>query len=179
MIIALKRDGVVYMGYDTFASFDGVSHRMSAKENSKIMKKDNGAIVGAAGLIELNNALRSVDWLCIKDGVLEYDKLLVDLICKFKGQRKLVESAELIIAYKDKLFLFRGGVDLFELDDFVISSGTGEMLAFSYLQSSQETDPEKLIIGAFNYASERLTCVGNSLMLINTRDLEFKEAKKC
>ena len=80
MIIAFKKNDVVYLGYDQYIRFEEAGHRFNAKENSKVVKKYNDALAGTIGLLALNNFMRTANWLLIEDEKLEYDKLLSNLL---------------------------------------------------------------------------------------------------
>lgn len=180
MIIAFKKNDIVYLGYDQYIKFEEAGHTLNAKENSKVIKKYNDALAGASGPLALNNFMRTANWLVVEDEKLEYDQLFVNLLVSFRDRRDLVVDSRIIIAYKDKLFLFREGMDLFELDDFC-ACGTGEQYAIGYLYMNfdKENDPEKLMKDTFEYVRKRVTNIGKDIVLVNTRDLEFVEVKKC
>ena len=180
MIIAFKKNDVVYLGYDQYIRFEEAGHRFSAKENSKVVRKYNDALAGTIGLLALNNFMRTANWLMIEDEKLEYDKLLSNLLTCFRDRREIVNNSSIVIAYKDKLFLFRDGMDLFELDDFcVCGTGSNYAVGYLYMNFDKENDPEKLMRDTFNYTRERVTDIGKDIVMINTRDLEFVEVKKC
>lgn len=176
MIIAIKENGVVYLAYDAYACMDHVSTERLAPDNSKVIKKYNDILIGTIAPVELNNAMRAVAWPKIENDRLGYDRLLVEGVQHFNSIRDLVENSVITFAYKNELYEFVDGIDLYEVEDFTVS-GAGRGYGLSYLHLHKEESAEEKIIGAFRLARDKITDVGDVIKIINTKDLEFVEVR--
>jgi hypothetical protein len=176
MIIAIKENDVVYLAYDAYACMDHVSTERLAPDNSKVIKKHNDILIGTIAPVELNNAMRAVAWPKIENDRLGYDRLLFEGIQRFNNIRELVDDSVITFAYKSELYVFVDGVDLYEIDDFIVS-GAGRGHGTAYLHLHKEGSAEERIIGAFRLTRDRITDAGNVIKIINTRDLEFVEVR--
>ena len=190
VVVAIKKDGVIYMGADSQVTRGGTRTSLSNPNNYKIWKVkgvDNclmghvGSIREACVIRVMNNLVREIDVYhdCIDfeyvvtrivpmmiDELKEYGYLDKDEVFKDMDSRFL-------FSYQDKLYVIGFNGSVIEVDDCVaIGSGECESIG-SLLTTTNEKDPVKRIIKAIKASAAHDIYVDYPIVLTNTKDTEF------
>ena len=120
LVIAVKKDGVVYFGADTQATYGRGERRSHLnKENLKIKVLPNGIILGRVGSVHsLQHVWAHSEWFTIpEDGVLTKRHVVTEIVpkiyeCYRDGdlfekdgtERPLSTGDAFLLGYRDKLF---------------------------------------------------------------------------
>ena len=190
VVVAIKKDGVIYMGADSQVTRGGTRTSLSNPNNYKIWKVkgvDNCLMAHVGSLREscvirvMDNLVREIDVYhdCIDfeyvvtrivpmiiDELKEYGYLDKDEVFKSMDSRFL-------FSYKDKLYVIGFNGSVIEVDDCVaIGSGECESIG-SLLTTTEESDPVKRIIKAIKASAAHDIYVDYPIVLTNTEDTNF------
>ena len=191
VVVAIKKDGVVYLGSDSQVTRGGTRTSLTNQNNFKIWKVKgvDNCLMGHVGLLRdacvirvMENLVREID--VIHDEVnFEYvvtrvvPKIIEELkfynYLESEGKFKDMESRYLF-AFEDKLFVIGFDGSVIEVDDYIaIGSGECESIG-SLLTTNNNDDPETRIIKAIKASAAHDIYVDYPIILSNTKDLEFK-----
>lgn len=191
VVVAIKKDGVVYLGSDSQVTRGGTRTSLTNPNNFKIWKVKgvDNCLMGHVGLLRdacvirvMENLVREID--VIHDEVnFEYvvtrvvpkiiDELKEFNYIETEGKFKNMES-KYLFAFKDKLFVIGFDGSVIEVDDYIaIGSGESESIG-SLLTTNSDEDPEARIIKAIKASAAHDIYVDYPIVLSNTKDLEFK-----
>ena len=191
VVVAIKKDGVVYLGSDSQVTRGGTRTSLTNPNNFKIWKVKgvDNCLMGHVGLLRdacvirvMENLVREID--VIHDEVnFEYvvtrvvPKIIEELkfynYLESEGKFKDMESRYLF-AFEDKLFVIGFDGSVIEVDDYIaIGSGECESIG-SLLTTNNNDDPETRIIKAIKASAAHDIYVDYPIILSNTKDLEFK-----
>lgn len=191
VVVAIKKDGVVYLGSDSQVTRGGTRTSLTNPNNFKIWKVKgvDNCLMGHVGLLRdacvirvMENLVREID--VIHDEVnFEYvvtrvvpkiiDELKEFNYIETEGKFKNMES-KYLFAFKDKLFVIGFDGSVIEVDDYIaIGSGESESIG-SLLTTNNDEDPETRIIKAIKASAAHDIYVDYPIVLSNTKDLEFK-----
>lgn len=191
VVVAIKKDGVVYLGSDSQVTRGGTRTSLTNPNNFKIWKVKgvDNCLMGHVGLLReacvirvMENLVREID--VIHDEVnFEYvvTRIVPKIIDELKefnyieteGKFKNMES-KYLFAFKDKLFIIGYDASVIEIDDYVaMGSGESESIG-SLLTTNSDEDPETRIIKAIKASAAHDIYVDYPIILSNTKDLEFK-----
>lgn len=191
VVVAIKKDGVVYLGSDSQVTRGGTRTSLTNPNNFKIWKVKgvDNCLMGHVGLLReacvirvMENLVREID--VIHDEVnFEYvvtrvvpkiiDELKEFNYVEIEGKFKNMES-KYLFAFKDKLFIIGYDASVIEVDDYVaMGSGESESIG-SLLTTNNDEDPETRIIKAIKASAAHDIYVDYPIVLSNTKDLEFK-----
>lgn len=191
VVVAIKKDGVVYLGSDSQVTRGGTRTSLTNPNNFKIWKVKgvDNCLMGHVGLLRdacvirvMENLVREID--VIHDEVnFEYvvtrvvpkiiDELKEFNYIETEGKFKNMES-KYLFAFKDKLFVIGFDGSVIEVDDYIaIGSGESESIG-SLLTTNSDEDPETRIIKAIKASAAHDIYVDYPIVLSNTKDLEFK-----
>ena len=191
VVVAIKKDGVVYLGSDSQVTRGGTRTSLTNQNNFKIWKVKGveNCLMGHVGLLRdacvirvMENLVREID--VIHDEVnFEYVVTrvvpkIIDVLKEFnyietEGKFKNMES-KYLFAFEDKLFVIGFDGSVIEVDDYIaIGSGECESIG-SLLTTNNSDDPETRIIKAIKASAAHDIYVDYPIILSNTKDLEFK-----
>lgn len=190
VVVAIKKDGNIYMGADSQVTRGGTRTSLSNPNNYKIWKVkgvDNclmghvGSLRDACVVRVMDNLVREIDVFhesidfeyvvrrivpMIIDELKEYNYIDRDGIFKEMDSRFL-------FAYEDKLYVIGIGGSVIEVDDCVaIGSGESEAIG-SLLTTGDEVNPINRIIKAIKASAAHDIYVDYPIVLTNTKDTEF------
>ena len=190
VVVAIKKDGNIYMGADSQVTRGGTRTSLSNPNNYKIWKVkgvDNclmghvGSLRDACVVRVMDNLVREIDVFhesidfeyvvrrivpMIIDELKEYNYIDRDGIFKEMDSRFL-------FAYEDKLYVIGIGGSVIEVDDCVaIGSGESEAIG-SLLTTDDEVNPISRIIKAIKASAAHDIYVDYPIVLTNTKDTEF------
>lgn len=187
VVIAIKSDGVVYMGADSCtSSYGGDSKDNTALGgNAKIVKRDDGLLIGTVGKCSQLKACIYNDELFQFD---EGEKLTKKwIVTKFLP--KLREALQkdnmlapngsfefsLILAKGDALYKMTGEQYVYEVNDYVVA-GSGGAPAIATIANKNQPIEDR-VLTALRSAAQFDAYVSAPFVLYNTKDLEYREVK--
>lgn len=189
VVVAIKKDGKVFIGADSQATKGGSRISLSNPNNYKIWKVKGveNCIMGAVGLVRdtcfikvMNDLVREIDVL---HDEIDYEYIINRIQPKIIDElleRKSIKQdnpygsleSKFIFAYKEKLFTIEYGA-VIEHDDFV-SLGSGECEAIGSLLSTDEQEPRERIIKAIKASATSDIYVDYPIVITNTESTEFE-----
>ena len=192
VVVAIKKDGIIYMGADSQVSCGGTRSTLSNPNNYKIwaMRDVEGCLMGSVGTLRANNIIKVADDLIpeiveLKDAVSfrfvvkHFVPRLMEELEDYKVLTKDRDGvthmdASFLLAYRDRLYSIERYGSVIEVDDFcAIGSGSCEALG-SLLSSANISDPIERIKMAIKASAAHDIYVDYPIVISNTKDTEFK-----
>lgn len=184
VVLAVKENGVIYMGADTRTS-TGSSCRNYLKEtNYKISKLSNGILLGHSGKVRAYQEFERVFCRLFKldsEKGLSKKEIVTEIIPVVRAQFEKLELFEkdryivelrVIIAYKDKMLFIDNDLTVWDCDKMAI--GVGDQNGLAFVTNIDKRGVEDAILNGLRYATKSMNYIGAPYVLINTRDLEYK-----
>ena len=192
VVVAIKKDGIIYMGADSQVSRGGTRSTLSNPNNYKIwaMRDVEHCLMGSVGTLRANNIIKvandlipeivdlksNVNFNFVVKGLVPrmMDELEeYRILCKDKDGIPHMD-AEFLLAYHESLFYIDRYGSVIEIDDFcAIGSGASEALG-SLLSSTDEKNPVERIKTAIKASAAHDIYVDYPIVISNTEDTEFK-----
>ena len=192
VVVAIKKDGIIYMGADSQVSCGGTRSTLSNPNNYKIwaMRDVDNCLMGSVGTLRANNIIKVADDLIpeIVDlkGAVTFRFVvrhlvphLMDELDEYKVLTKdrdnvIHMDASFLLAYHDRLYSIEHYGSVIEIDDFcAIGSGSCEALG-SLLSSVGIDDPVERIKMAIKASAAHDIYVDYPIVISNTKDTEYK-----
>lgn len=190
-ILAMERDGVVYLAADAVKDCCAVNYYVNSPGNLKIHKMPSGILLGAVGIMQVTQSMwLHDDWFELAEGEV-FDKrfIVTKIIPKFykvirhmdaweeKENRQYRQTKAAFILAKDAdIFVIFDDLSVTKCDGMAaLSPEDAETCLLGYVSASQEENPERLIRGAFEFASRKMGVVHRHGYVVNTRDFIFKK----
>ena len=185
VIVAIEKEGVVYMGADTCTSCGKRKENEAKGEFGKIMAFPNGLFVGISGLVRAHQLLTAhtelfsfADDKLTKDGIIR--SFLPRMIALFKEKKEMEEDdidlpVLLLLAKDSDLFVVTSTLKVYRVRDYAI--GSGGSYAFAALRDESETVENRLLNG-MRLAEKFETSVGAPFVLVDTKEKTFKEVRE-
>ena len=188
LVVAIKKDGVVYLGADTRTTRGERVLSNLAEEDLKIHRMGS-CYVGAAGSVDnIQLMTNHPEWFELKGKSLTKKFLVQSVLPKYFDLVK--EMDKFVVEERNSnsprcgcTFLVTDGNKLFEIDyDFEVNElskygqiGCTERIAYTFmLNAFDDYSPNEMILKALRTSSYRNDGVGAPYILINTRDNEFE-----
>ena len=190
VVVAIKKDGKVYMGADSQVSKGGTRLSLTNPNNYKIWKVKgvDNCLMGSVGNLRdacvvrvMRGLVREID--AIKDEVdFEYvvgrivpmirEELIDYGYIKKDGVFEGFDSS-FLFAYQDKLYYINSDASVIEIDDCIaIGSGSSEAIG-SLLTSMNIEDSKERIIKAIKSSATHDIYVDYPIILSDTESTEF------
>ena len=190
LTIALKHDGVVYMGSDSLVSKYGVKHYMVSENNYRIfrVKGCKEALMSLDGSLVEHNVARCQSPIPAGEPVrvelnFEYmvNKFVPQLLDLFYDRHILDISddnyccqSDMLVAYKDKIFeIYPDGGVLESSDYAAIGQGAVEALG-SLFTTRNIDDPKERIKMALMAGMRTSNKISYPLIITDTKTFEFE-----
>ena len=188
LVVAIKKDDVVYLGADTRTTRGDRVRSNLAQADFKI-RKMGGCFVGSAGTVSTIQLLTShPEWFDLKGKALTKKFLVQNVLPKYydlvKRMEKLETSEQLIASPRcGCAFIVTDGKGLFMIDDdFEVIElskyaqiGCTDKIALSLmLNAPKDYSPNDVILKALRTSAYRNDGVGAPYILINTKDQKFE-----
>lgn len=194
VVVAIKKDGKVYMGADSQVTKGGTRLSLSNPNNYKIWKvrgTDNCLMASVGNLRDacvvrvMGGLVREID--AIKDEI-DFEYVVCRIVPLIKEELKDYGylkkddvfngfDSSYLFAYKDKLFIINSDGSVIEIDDCIaIGSGSTEAIG-SLLTTSVEENPNERIIKAIKSSATHDIYVDYPIVLIDTETDEFSIIK--
>ena len=141
LVIAVKKDGVVYMGADTQTTYGGHERRSHLSQgNMKIQRLSNGIVLGRVGSVHnLQYVWAHPEWFTLPDdGVLTKRHVVTEIMpqiyrCyqdnnlfdKDGKEAPLSTGEEFFLAHRDKLFWINSRLGVMQIEHYM-AIGAGE-----------------------------------------------------
>ncbi len=186
VIVAIKKEGVVYVGADSQVSYGGSKLSLKNPNNFKIwpVRGVEGCLMGCVGSFRDACVLRTLENVVTREAIID-DKVdysyvvnvIEPLIRQTLVDHKFVMDndpygtmeSEFLFIYKDKLYTIGAG-SVIEHDDYV-ALGSGESEAFGSLNSTEsEKDPAMRIVKAIKASVGHGLYVGYPIILTTSTD---------
>lgn len=185
VIVALEKDGVVYMGSDTCTSRGKKKENEAKGEFGKVGILSNGLFVGMSGLVCAHQLLLShptlfsfADEKLTKEGIIRsFLPQAIDLLKENKEMEKDDNNlpVQMLLAKDSDLFVITSSLKVFRVRDFAI--GSGGSYAFAALRDENETVENRLLNG-MRLAEKFETGVSAPFILVDTKEKTFKEVRE-
>jgi ATP-dependent protease HslVU (ClpYQ) peptidase subunit len=182
VIVAIKENGVVYMGADSQTT-SGRRKRNGLNETAyKITRLENGMLVGFCGKVAAKQAILSMDDVFVldKEGGLNKKHIVKKIVPKLVDKMQLIGDEDsgaldvsILLAYKDKLYRITSGLDVLNLNECG-RSGAGADFTNWYLFGEKNLSIRERILKALVASAKRTESVGGPYVLIDTQKQEFE-----
>ena len=188
LVVAIKKDDVVYLGADTRTTRGERVRSNLAEEDLKIHRMGS-CFVGTAGSVaNLQLMTNHPEWFELKGKPLTKKFIVQNIIPKYydlvKEMGKLdIDEENKELPKCDCTFLVTDGKKLFQIDDdFEVIElskygqiGCTENIALTFmLNAFDDYSPNDMILKTLRTSAYRNDGVGAPYVLINTRDNEFE-----
>lgn len=192
VVVAIKKDGIIYMGADSQATKGGTRRTLSNPNNYKIWAVEGvgKTLMGSVGTVRSANIIKVADDLIpeivdLKNNVdfkFVVKQLVPRMMDELDGYKVLIKSsdgtpnmdASFLLAYKDRLYSIDAYGCVIEVDDFfAIGSGASEALGSLYSTVDMD-DPVKRIQEAIKSSATHDIYVDYPIVISNTQDTDFK-----
>lgn len=192
VVVAIKKDGIIYMGADSQVSRGGTRTTLSNPNNYKIwpVRDVDNCLMGSVGTLRANNIIKVANDLIpeivdVKDAVSfgfivkslvprMFDELDEYKVLAKDNDDVIHMDASFLFAYHDRLYSIDRYGSVIEVDDFcAIGSGANEALG-SLLSTVDEKDPVERIKTAIKASATHDIYVDYPIVISNTEDTEFK-----
>lgn len=191
-IMAIEKDGVVYLGADAVKNCGPINFYVNNESNLRLHRMPSGVIVAACGAMAITQRLWINDeWFEPEEGE-AFDKrfIVTKIIPRFYDAIKHIDPAweedrDSSVRVVRVSFIIAKGADIYAVSNelrvarcdkmAVLSDEDADTMMLKYARESADTDPEKIIKKAFELAAENFGNVYDHGYLINTKDLTFKK----
>ena len=192
LVVAIKKDGAVYMGADTRTSKGDRIYTLLGENDLKI-RRLGSCLVGGVGSVSCIQLLDTLPHLFELDGKPLTKRFIVEnVIPEYYGLAKRLErlnsperetdeptcSASFLVTDGDGLFMITDSFEVIELSRCGEIGCTKQMARSVILASLDLPDPNETILNALRISSYRNDAVGAPYVLINTRDNRFEIIEK-
>ena len=182
VIVAIKENGVVYMGADSQTT-TGRRKRNGLNETAyKITRLENGMLVGFCGKVAAKQAILSLEDVFVldKEGGLNKKHIVKEIVPKLVDKMQLIGDEDsgaldvsILLAYKDKLYRITVDLDVIHLNENG-SDGAGRDLVNYVLFEMKNLPVRERILKALVASAKRTESVGGPYVLIDTQKQEFE-----
>lgn len=190
VIVAIKKDGVVYMGCDSQITNGGTRTTLKNENNYKIWKVGDveKCFMGSVGNLRDACAIRTMDDLVTNYNVFKkhisyhfvVNKIVPDIIKRLQDFSFLKKDgvfegmdSSYLFAFEDQLYMIHNDGSVIEIDDCV-AIGSGKNEAIGSLLSTENEEPRTRIIRAIKSSASSDIYVDYPIILINTNSQEFE-----
>lgn len=182
VIVAIKENGVVYMGADSQTT-TGKRKRNGLNETAfKITRLKSGMLVGFCGRVAAKQAILSMEDMFVldKEGGLNKKHIVKEIVPKLVDKMQVIGDEDsgaldvcILLAYKDKLYRITSGLDVVKLNECGWS-GAGANFTNWYLFGEKHLPVRERILKALVASAKRTESVGGPYVLIDTHNQEFE-----
>jgi ATP-dependent protease HslVU (ClpYQ) peptidase subunit len=182
VIVAVKENGVVYMGADTQTTIGRRKQIGLNKTAFKITRLENGILVGFCGRVAAKQTILSLQDLFVLDqnGQLTKKHIVNQIVPKLVDKMEQIGDEEcrelevsILLAHKDKLYKITAALDVVCLSKCG-TSGCGLRYVNYYLQEGTDLSVKDRILKALMESAKRSDAVGGPYILIDTQGLEYE-----
>lgn len=184
VVVAIKKDGVVYIGADTQTTTGSAKANYTKESNLKIITLENGIVLGHVGAVARKNIFfhskNVFPKLKLKNGLTK--EVIVEQLLPLLKKDKVfcnddghVEISA-VLAYKDRLFKIKNEV-VTEIGRYC-AIGAGYDFAWAHLEDGwKKHDPVSLLHKALDASARNIPSVSAPFVVVNTKDLSIEVIK--
>ena len=182
VIVAVKENGVVYMGADTQTT-SGKKRAIGLNETSfKVTRLDNGILVGFCGRVAAKQEILSMKdvFTLNEEGVLDKAHIVTEIVPKLVDKMEVIGDEEsgsldvsLLLAHKDKLYRITSDLDVLSLNECA-RIGAGADFANYCLFENANLPVRERILSALMGSAKRTESVSGPYVLIDTKNLKHE-----
>lgn len=186
LVVAYKRNGIVYMGADTQSSKGSTIDRTLNESGFKITRLSNGILIGVCGRVKGHQRIvAQKKWFNVQDGEV-FDKryivknIVPELSVLMKGIKDDKDSrndsmeVSILIAWRDKMFKIVRNFGVFECDNYAAIGAGDDYSQYELSQIKEEEDVNEGILNALRAGANFDSSVSAPYILIDTKDKEYK-----
>lgn len=190
VIVAIKKDGKIYMGCDSQVTSGGTRTTLKNENNYKIWKVSNieKCLMGSVGNLRDACAIRTMDDLVTEYNIYKnhisyrfvVNKLVPDIIERLQSFNFIKKDgvfdgidSSYLFAFEDQLYMIHNDGSVLEIDDYV-AIGSGKNEAIGSLLSTENDEPRERIIKAIKSSAASDIYVDYPIILINTESQNFE-----
>lgn len=191
IIIALKQDGVVYMGADTRRSRGTFIGTIKATQDMKIHQISNQILLGGVGKVANIQVMteNARAWFDTKGKALTKKFIVTEVVPRYYNQLKALDllrknkddslsaDCDICVTDGDKIFLIDNDFVVTELNEY-LAIGCTDYIAYAHLRNKGDLSPNDAILRALRGSVFRDDGVGAPYILINTRDMIMQEVEE-
>lgn len=186
LVVAYKRNGVIYMGADTQSSTGTTIDRALNESGFKITRLANGMLIGICGRIKGHQRIiAQKKWFdvsekdtfdkryIVKNIIPELSVLMKD-ISEDKDARNSSMSVRILIAWKDKLFVVSSYFEVFECANYAAIGAGDDYAKYSLSLIKGEDDINEQLLRALRVGACFDSSISAPYILIDNKDKEYK-----
>ena len=190
VVVALKKNGIVYLGADSQVTRGGTRSSLSNPNNFKIWKVRNveHCLMGCVGYFRDGCAVRVMDDLVgeldVLHDIIDYEYVVRRIEPAIRDElieHSFVERSnpyrdmhsDFLFVYRDSMYTISGG-SVIEHDDFVAMGSAESEAIGSLLTTGEDMDPNERIIRAIKAGAAHDIYVDYPIVLINSEEMEFR-----
>ena len=185
LVVAYKRDGIIYMGADTQSSRGYSIERTLNESGFKISRLSSGMLMGVCGRVKGHQRILSKKCFDIPDDVVfnkryivkniipQLSDIMKDVVDENESRNSSM-SVSLIVAWQGKMFMITSRFKVLECASYA-AIGAGNDYA-GYLLSSigKSDDVNEGLLKALRAGANFDSSVSAPFVLIDTKDREYK-----
>ena len=187
LIVAIKKDDVVYLGADTRTT-SGERVRSNLAQSDLKIHRMGACYVGAAGTVSnIQLMINHPEWFELNGEPLSKRFIVHNIIPKYYDLAKEMEKLDVsdkngngpncgcgfIVTDGKKLFEIYDNFEVAELSRYTAVGCTDRIALTLMLNALDDYSPEEIILKALRMSAYRNNGVGAPYVLVNTRDNEF------
>ncbi len=189
VVVAIKKDGRIYMGSDSQVTLGGTRTTLKNPNNYKMWKVigvDN-CLMASVGTLRDACVIRTMDDLVTEYNVYRkhigfdfvVNKIVPDIIDRLQKAHYIKDDgvfdgmdSSFLFAFEDQLFDISSDGSVIEIEDYV-AIGSGKNEAIGSLLSTEGLNPEERIIKAIKASASHDLYVDYPIIMANTDNCEF------
>ena len=185
LVVAYKRDGVVYMGADTQSTCGSTILRSINESGFKITRLPNGILVGVCGRVKGHQRIIAQrDWFTLAEGE-KFDKRYIvrNIIPKMselmkdiredKDARNSSMEVSLLIAYGDSLYKISRNFAVYECQTYAAIGAGDDYSQYCLSQIGESGDINEGLLNALRAGANFDSTISAPFVLIDTKQREY------
>jgi len=186
LIIAIKKDGVIYFGSDTQTTTGSFKKNQVIEDRFKVKKMPNDLVIGVVGTVYPSIYLRLHDeWFNLdKNEPLTKEFIVKNIVnplykelekhdaLTLDYEKKPTLDFSFIIAKKDQLYLVLSSGGVISIPNYAVI-GSGEHYVYSYFYEKPFDDPQEMIRNALKLVSFFESSVSAPYIFLDTETLQY------
>lgn len=186
LVVAYKRDGVVYMGADTQSTCNTTISRAMNESGFKITRLPNGILIGVCGRVKGHQRIiAQKHWFDLPEGeVMSKRHIVKNIIPELcilmgdmsedRGARNTSMDVSILIAHEDKLFLIASQFGVYECETYA-AIGAGKYFAqYDLSQLKDGDDINRALLDALRAGAHFDSTVSAPFVFIDTKDKVYR-----
>lgn len=186
LVVAYKKDGIVYMGADTQSSIGSTIDRTLNESGFKITRLPNGMLIGVCGRVKGHQKIiAQKKWFdipedetfdkryIVKNIVPELSTIMKDIKDDKDSSNSSME-VRVLIAWQGQMFVIARHFEVFECDRYAAIGAGDDYSRYELAQIKDDDDINEGLLKALRMGSMFDSSVSAPYILIDTKDKEYK-----